>query len=406
MMRLAPSPAGITPAELLAGMGPSPSPFDAETEAFGRRLSEALLADAEARAFPDLAALGFWLRPAATQALRRHFATLESDGIRRVPRGLALHIAPANVETLFVYSWWLSALAGNANLVRVSGRAGARTALLLRLIGQILAEPAFVRLSQATAFLAFDHDPAIAAALSAAARLRVVWGGDATIAAFAGLPLAAGGVDITFPDRRSACTIAAPAYLALDGGGRAELVRRFFNDAYGFDQKACSSPLLLAWIGTAEEAEAAGTDFWARLAGEVENRSYAVAAATTLAQLTEAARLALDGGIGQVRRFGPGLLVVRGPARPPRPETCGGGLFEECIVATLAGIAGLMDAKLQTLTHFGLEAGEPARLAPLLAANGGGDRLVPVGTALDFSHVWDGHDLLAAMSRAIAVKER
>lgn len=397
LRRLAPQAAEIAAESLVAGIGPGLPPFAPETEAFGAALSERLLNHDAARAFPDLAALAFWLRPASTRVLRRHFAGLG----RRRPRGLALHVAPANVETLFVYSWWLSALCGNANLVRVSGRAGARSALLLALLDELLARPDFARLRAANAFIAFDHDASgVAAILSAAARLRVVWGGDATIAAFASLPLADGGAEITFPDRRSAATMVARAYLAQPPAERSELARRVFNDCYWFDQKACSSPLLLAWVGSAAEAEAAGADFWPRLAEQVARHGYATALATTLAQLTEAARLALDGTARRIRRFGPGLMVVAVAAAPPRLATCGGGLFEETRLDAATDLPILADARLQTLTWFGLDAATLAALPPLLAPTGGGERLAPVGTALDFSHVWDGKDLLAAMSQA------
>ena len=47
----------------------------------------------------------------------------------RFPRGLVFHVPPANVDTIFVYSWALSALAGNSNVVRISSRsAGAADA--------------------------------------------------------------------------------------------------------------------------------------------------------------------------------------------------------------------------------------------------------------------------------------
>ena len=99
LRQLVPTMAEMEPAELLERLGPPLPPFDPEIEAFGARLSTRLLADPAARAFPDLAGLGFWLRPAATAGLRRHVAGLAGY---RVPRGLVLHIAPANVETLFV----------------------------------------------------------------------------------------------------------------------------------------------------------------------------------------------------------------------------------------------------------------------------------------------------------------
>ena len=380
--------ASVTPGPV-PGIHGDPQPgeplpcFDSETVEFGAALSARLFAEPEARPFADLASLAFWLRPASTSVLRQHF---EGLGVRQ-PRGQAFHIAPANVETLFVYSWWLSVLAGNATVIRVSERGGARTELLLRLLDDLLAQPCFARLRRASAFIRYARDEATSRRLSAQADLRVVWGGDATIAAFAAMPLKLGGAELTFPDRRSLAVMAASAYLALDEAGRDGLAERFYNDCFWFDQKACSSPILLAWVG--EASEKARADFWPRL--EAKAKAYEVAPATVMAKLTEAARLVLDGMASEVARFGAPVLVARGDAAPPRPETCGGGIFQECVLDRLDQAAALLDAKLQTVTHFGFTDAEMAAIPAL--------RLAPIGHALDFSHIWDGQDLLAEMTR-------
>src|SRR5439155_417971 len=73
------------------------------------------------RRFPELASLGFFLRRAE---MNRALARLRGDAAGlRFPRGLVFHVPPANVATIFVYSWALSALAGNRNVVRISPRA-------------------------------------------------------------------------------------------------------------------------------------------------------------------------------------------------------------------------------------------------------------------------------------------
>lgn len=384
----------VEPAEVIRQLGPPPPPFAAETEAFGARLSARLFADPAARAFPDLAGLAFWLRPAATATLRRHVAAL---GKQRRPRGLVLHIAPSNVETLFVYSWWLSAITGNQAIVRLSESGGKRTTLLLRLIDELLAEPAFAGLRQATAMVRYPRDDATGRALSLAADLRVVWGGDTTVAAFRAMPSKPGAGDLLFPDRRSLAVMAAAATLALAEAGREDLAERFFTDAFWFDQKACSSPLLLAWVGEVPVAERAAADFWPRLARRADRQGYAVAPAIQMAKLTEAARLVLDGAATSVVRHGAAVMVVRGAPAPPRPETCGGGLFQETVLASLDELVPLVDPRVQTVTHFGLSDDAVDALARRLSGN---HRLISVGRALEFSHLWDGQDLLAAMTRS------
>lgn len=63
-----------------------------------------------------LTALGFWLRRANLTAIASEY---ENDE-RRTGRGLAFHIAPGNVDTLFFYSIIVSVLAGNPTLLRLS----------------------------------------------------------------------------------------------------------------------------------------------------------------------------------------------------------------------------------------------------------------------------------------------
>lgn len=401
--RLAPVSAEIPLVQVLADLaGSDLVPFDPETVAFGQYLSERLFADPVARGLPEVAALAFRLRGAATADLRRHFETLEGEAVVRVPRGLVFHIAPANVATMFVHSWWLSALCGNRNVVRVSDRSGEAAAIVLRLMGKCLSEPAFLRLNRATALIGYPHDGAVNGALSLAADLRVVWGGDGAIETLRQSPLRPDAVELVFPDRRSLAVIAAAAYAGLTPAGRDGLAERFFLDAYGFDQMACSSPLLLAWVGEAETAVAAAADFWPRLAGQARRRGYDVSAGMALARVTEAARLSLDGGVGQILRVGDEVVVADGTPPSLRRSGVGGGLFQQARLNRLDDLTGLIDRRVQTIGHFGFTRADLVGLARRLNGRGA-DRLVPIGQALDFSPLWDGHDLLAGMTRLVHV---
>jgi hypothetical protein len=56
----------------------------------------------------------------------------------------------------------------------------------------------------------------------------------------------------------------------------------------------------------------------------------------------------------------------------------------------------------QTLAHFGFRPEELKRLAMGLPARAV-DRIVPVGSALEFSSTWDGYDLFRILSREVEV---
>ena len=98
------------------------SPFSAARMDTLARLSAALLADRVLRQDPASVAVAYWLRRGqlarlADEQARR--AAAEPDVVR-VPVGRVLHLAPSNVDTLFIYSWALAYLCGNASVVRLS----------------------------------------------------------------------------------------------------------------------------------------------------------------------------------------------------------------------------------------------------------------------------------------------
>src|SRR6476619_653340 len=84
---------------------PAMAPFDERVVAFCDALSRELLGAAGARDLPAIVALGYWLRPASIERARQSFAALEDANTILVPRGTVFHVTPANVDTMFAYSW-------------------------------------------------------------------------------------------------------------------------------------------------------------------------------------------------------------------------------------------------------------------------------------------------------------
>src|SRR5262245_19722913 len=120
-----PVAAPTSTSELLAEMAEEPTDGrlrvgDPRVRDFLTALARRLLAPSSARRFPELASLGFFLRRGEVEKLLD--SAQPAMGQLRFPRGLVFHVPPANVDTIFVYSWALSALAGNANVVRISSR--------------------------------------------------------------------------------------------------------------------------------------------------------------------------------------------------------------------------------------------------------------------------------------------
>ena len=106
------------------------APFDGGVMAFLSDLGAALIADREARAYPDVVAFGFFCRRANLEALAREYEGAVSD---RLGRGISFHIAPSNVPVNFAYSLAAGLLAG---VCFRSGRLP-RTRLTLTLFGAL-----------------------------------------------------------------------------------------------------------------------------------------------------------------------------------------------------------------------------------------------------------------------------
>lgn len=383
---------------------PHQTPFGATAKAALAELSQRILTDADLMRRAEAVALGFWLRPANIAALEREFAAPAHSHALRVPAGVVLHIPPANVETMFVYSWALALLCGNRSAVRLSARRGAMADGLLRLLAAVLDTQPVLRAGNA--FVEYGHSDAITGALSAACDLRVIWGGNATVAAVRAVPLSPHAKEVVFADRLSLAALSAEAVQRAGEQEIAALARRLFNDVYSFDQMGCSSPRLLVWVGTDQSADAAQARLSAAMEAELTRRAYHVEPATAMVKLTFVYGAALEGRVRCLRPLSTDWMVADlgdGLPHPLPHEHCGGGLLFACRVARLEDIAGGIDRSVQTLSHFGFDAREIEALAQACAGRGI-DRLVPVGEALAFGPLWDGYDLFAEMTRLVSVR--
>lgn len=379
------------------------SPFDKGTCDALHSVARKLRQPARARAFPQLAALAFWLRPAEIQRLREAWNSLETEGSLSlsllVPRGVVFHVPPSNVDTLFVYSWALSALVGNANVVRIPAVTSEATTALLEAVRECLDE--HPHLADSTALVTYGHEADISAALSEA-DVRVVWGGDDTVLSLRSIPRPARSVELSFPDRTSLAVLNAARVVSLEPEALDDLVHRFFNDAFWFDQLACSSPRLVVWQGSPEDTRRAREAFYTALKTRVGRQGLEPSASAAIAKMVHAADTAAAGLLDHLdwRSNAVTVAELRKPAFPR--DGPGGGLFYDLRVDELDDLQPVVDGRDQTLSYFGVE---PAELwAFARALNGRGiDRIVPVGKALSFDRYWDGLDLLQAFSKRVAI---
>ncbi len=368
---------------------------------FAAALSRRLTTSAAVRAHPELVALGFWLRPAHLRRLVEATASYWSAmSALRVPRGLALHIAPGNVDTIFVYSWLVGLLCGNRSIVRLSSRHGPQALLLQSQLAELLADPAWAPIAERVAFVRYGHDDAVTTRLSARCDLRVVWGGDATVRAVRALPLPPHATELCFADKFSLTVLRAAHVAALDDSALAALAKGLAGDTYTFAQRACSSPRLVLWQGGVADTALARERLWPLVEAAVPAAEAASLAALGVDKRIAADLLAMDADV-RIESTRPALQRIWLDEPAVHAELhCGGGLFHEARIDQLADLRPLLSRRVQTVSQAGFARDEWlafVRGGPL----GGIDRIVPVGRALDFAPVWDGHDLWHAFTRQV-----
>jgi hypothetical protein len=390
--------AGCTLADLQCkAMGP----YAPEVVEFLTTWSKRLFARPDIRSYPDAGSFAYWCRPANLAKLQRE---LGHDSLR-LGRGLALHIAPANVPVNFAYSFAFGLLAGNANIVRVPESLPAQADALCVVANELLSEAKFGRIASMNTLISYPREDAITQRLSAVADVRLLWGGDQTIQHLRRMTTSPRCVDIAFADRYSLCLMSAPAVLSADSQTLKSLSVGFYNDAFLLDQNACSSPHLVLWQGSAQEVEAAQKRLWGTIQTLLLSKEQ-LPGIHAVDKYTHLCRTAIQ--LEGVKVTPTSDNRVNRVFLDELPENIAEhrgryGFFFESIDNDLAQLSRIVNARYQTLTFFGVDTHELAQMI-LAKRLPGIDRIVPVGKALDIGVIWDGYDLIRTMSRIIAIQ--
>lgn len=380
---------------------PSLHPFDPAAVAFVSDFAQRVLKLSQLRAFPELATLAHWFRPAAVKHLTALSTGAGDDVV--LARGLVFHMAPANVDVLFAYTWLMSVLCGNRNIARLSQKPSAQRAAMLSILEDMRRDGAHASIVARQVLLTYPHDDRITALVSRGCHARIVWGGDATVAKIRAVALAPLAVELAFPDRFGVVVLKAERIAEADDDSLAELARRFCNDALWFGQQACSSPRTLYWVGgDGDTVGRAKARFWPKVREAATRHDDEPAALMT--RLTDAYLLAARAEPSvhlqdSLEEF-PLRLEVSKATDAMRELQSGHGLLGEVTLESLTKLACQLNDRDQTLVEFGFDADELHGLVQALDSRAI-DRIVPLGRALDFHHIWDGIDLLGTLTRRV-----
>ncbi|QWD48041.1 acyl-CoA reductase [Polynucleobacter paneuropaeus] len=360
---------------------------------FWSQVSVHLLADKRSKAFPDVVTFAFYCRKANLLNLQKSYI---HSGIR-LGRGVVFHIAPSNVPVNFAYSLLVGMLAGNANVVRVSTKFFEQVEIICNAMRVIIEKDFFVALRDRLHVVRYPRDPVINEKFSLLSDVRVIWGGDSTITEIRKAPLPPKCYDITFSDRYSCALISADAILAQPDLTR--LARAFYNDTYLFDQNACSAPHLIIWHGNRDKVEIAKTLFWSAIKDllndyEIEPIIAIDKLATLCIHSSDPSGIELS-AVDSNKLW---RIQVQRLTEDVDRHRCSSGYFLEYTTEDLHQVAVAVNRKYQTLAYFGFT---KIQLREWLLRDRllGIDRVVPIGKTTDFDLIWDGHDLIRALSR-------
>lgn len=372
---------------------PSLPPFSEEVISYLDDVAKTLLKDSLSKQYPDVITFAFWCRRSSTMKMSEPY----NSSANRMGKGVAFHIAPSNVPVNFAYSLAVGLLAGNANIVRVPSKEFAQIDLIANAL-----ESAFdthPQMRDRIILLRYGHDQNITDRLSSLCDVRIIWGGDQTIAAIRSSPLPPRATEIVFADRYSFSIIDADAYLGL--GTPEKIAQEFYNDTYLNDQNACTSPQLIIWMGT--KRKEAQELFWTAL-HDLVWKKYDLKPVQAVGKLSATCRLAMDHDVSIVPS--PDNYIVRIQVESLSPKLMAykyhSGFFLEYAAQDLEEILPMCTEKCQTISYCGIL---PDSVLSCVIKSGrkGVDRIVPLGRTMDFALTWDGYDLIERMTRIIHI---
>ena len=372
---------------------PSKVPFSEDIVDFLNDVSKGLLAEKSAKAFSDVITFAFWIRKASVLKLKERFS--KQDGTICLGKGVVFHIAPSNVPVNFAFSLVAGLLTGNANVVRVPSKDFEQVSIIANAFNLALKDHEEIR--PYIVMVRYERDKFINDLFSKIADMRVIWGGDETIAEVRKSPLPPRSGEITFADRYSLAVIDSDSYLDVENKKR--VAEDFYNDTFFSDQNACTSPRIIIWTGNMKDD--AKRIFWEEEHKIVKDR-YSLQPVQSVNKLTSSYLIASTEP-GCVICSREDNLIVR-VSVPKITDLLikykdNSGYFLEYDCSDILEIAPLCDDKrCQTIAYLG----EYSAILPLLKSGVKGiDRIVPIGKTMDFDLIWDGYDLPSLLTRVV-----
>lgn len=331
------------------------------------------------RELPNIIAVGFWLR-------KQHLLMLKSQYPSLHGRGISLHFAPGNVDTLFFYSAIISVVTGNLTMVRVSHQNHQAAAPLLAMLNEFVnCHQLGKKLAERLVIFTYEKSSEISALLSKFADVRVIWGGNEAVTAITKLPVKNGAIDCSFPDRYSISILTLSDVSEINAAATA-----FAADVTPFFQQACASPKVVYWVNTAQELQKV---FWQQVSALITKAKLTLSAGDSLRRylFLQQASLLTDNNCA-IGFNDNTLTVIEGDDFNGELLTAHPGLFiflshnvlslEPINLLSHCQTIGVFDLSCNVQNEIEKQTKWPHR------------QIVKLGRALEFTPVWDGIDLI------------
>ena len=360
---------------------------------FLAQLSAKLLAKVKTREYMDVISYAFWIRKGHTEKHRNFYKTDE-----RMGRGVALPFAPSNVPVNFAVSFTDALLAGNPCIVRVSNKNFEQVNIICSTINEII-ETSLPEMKNYINIIRYEHDDEITQQLSDMCDIRIIWGGDRTIREIRKAAIPPRAIEMTFADRHSLAIINSDEYLKSDFK---QAAKDFYTDTYYTDQNACSSPRLVVWTGN--NIEKAKEIFWKELEVLINN-DFELQPVKTVDKLDSFCRLAAVNTDLKLIKNNNSLyrVEVNSLTSDLMNYKDNSGYFFEYSTNNLEDIVPILTKPCQTISYFGVDSQEIRNIVEKFGPRGV-DRIVPMGQTMELAFIWDGYNMIEAMSRIIYLR--
>ncbi len=373
-------------------------PFSEQAVFFLDALSHELAKDI--RTYPEVAALAFFCRKANIIGLKKKYG---ESGALRLGRGIVFHIAPSNVPLNFAYSLVCGILSGNCNIVRVPSKEFEQVRIVCEALERISHDGDNSFITSRIVLVRYARENAATGYFSSICDVRIIWGGDETIAQVRKNPLPPRAFDVSFADRFSLCVINADAYILETDTKR--IAAGFYNDTYLYDQNACTSPHLITWLGSKENVDKSKKIFWDELHKIISIKYHPIQPVIAVDKLSAFYEQAsVQNGLSKIVTDDNAIWRIEMNSLPADIDEyrCSSGYFSEYHLSSLSELSSIINRSYQTLAYYGIPKEELADFMKQFSPSGI-DRIVPIGRTADFSLVWDGFELITTLSRTIEI---